>query len=225
MNSESLQRGRNRVSCFGVAALTTVCVLSICAMTATAQSGRRAPKSAPISTPTPEATPSTKPAEKEKRSLIIGIDSTDTFSRVPLYFYDSVLQGCAHRLRAESSVKLDVQQNMNRGEAVKRAKAETETDVVLLQLRTDNIRSSDSSADLSQVFIEYFVFAPATAKQIASGNVYQQNFRTKGIPVPVPSGQSNAVYAEQRLKQAAEEAADRILSALHIASPDIPRQP
>ncbi len=190
-----------------------------------AQSGRRAPKSAPIPTPTPEATPSTKPAEKEKRSLIIGIDSTDTFSRLPLYFYDGVLESCARRLREGSSVKLDVQRNMNRGDAVKRAKAETETDVVLLQLRTDNIRSSSGNADLSQVYIEYVVFAPATAKLITSGNVYQRNFRTKGVIVPAPSGQTNAVYAEQRLRQAAEEAADRILSSLHIGSPDIPRQP
>ena len=190
-----------------------------------AQSGRRAPKSAPLPSPAPEATPSPKPIEKEKRSLIIGIDESDTFSRLPLYFYDSVLQSCARRLREGSSVKLDVRRNMNRGEAVKRAKAETETAVVLLQLRTDNIGSGSGYPDLSQVFIEYFVFAPTTGKLITSGNVYQQNFRTKGIPVPVPSGQTSPIYAEQRLKQAAEEAADRILSALHIAAPDIPPTP
>ena len=196
----------------------TLLVLA-CVLTVPAQSGRRAPKSVPLPTPTPESTSSAKqPSEKEKRSLVIGIDSNDTFGRIPQYFYDSVLQSCAQRLREAASIKLEVQRNLNRGEAVKRAKSEQETEVVLLQLRSDSMGSSGGNIDLSQMFIEYFVFAPTTAKLITSGNVYQA-YRTKGVVVTPPTSGQNPAYIELRLKQAAHDAAERILSALHISKP------
>jgi hypothetical protein len=223
MKSEDFQSGRRglKIFCFGVAALTIVCALSICAVTVVAQSGRRAPKSAPVPAATPQSTPSpTKPSEKEKpaRTLIIGVDANDTF-RIPSYFYDTVLQSCAQRLHEAASVKVDVLRNMNRGEAVKRAKAEQEMDVVLLQLRADSVRPSGGNVDLSQVYIEYYVFAPTTGKVITSGNVYQQAYRTKGVIMAPPTSGQSPVYAELRLKQAAKDAAERILSALHISRP------
>ena len=207
-------------------AVATALVLLACLITVVAQSGRRAPKSVPTPAATPESISSEKkPSEKEqpRLPLTVGIDSHDAFAFLPQYFYDSVLESCAERLSEARSIKIDVQRNMNRGEAVKRAKAEREANVVLLQLRTDSMGSSSANGDYSQVYIEYWVFAPTTAKVITSGNVYQQAYRTKGVIVPVPSGQTNTAYTELRLKQAAQEAADRILSALHLARPELPR--
>ena len=79
------------------------------------------------------------------------------------------MRGCADRLRSHSSAHVTVAQgNMSRGEAIKKAKAETTTYVVLLRLVLDQMyaRSYD---DLE---LDYVVFAPQTAKVITSGRTY-----------------------------------------------------
>ena len=63
---------------------------------------------------------------------------------------------------------------MNRGEAVKRAKEAKVGFVVLLELRSDRMSGGSGNSDLSQLYIEYAVFAAGTAKQLTSGNVFQQ---------------------------------------------------
>ncbi len=217
MSNESFQSVRPR----RLALVTVVGLLVICALTVMAQSGRRAPKTTSIPAPTPESSPTPtakKAPEKPALPLIVGIDAQGSFSNIPLYFYDTVLQSCADRLR-ESSLKVEVgSRDFNRGDAVKRAKAEKEGYVVLLQLRADSIGSSNSNTDLSQVYIDYFVFAPTTAKQVTSGHAYQQAYRNRGV-VLGPGTSGNIAYAEYRLKQAARDAAERILSGLHLAPP------
>jgi len=218
MRNTSFQSGHGP----SLALVTVLGLLLICALTVLAQSGRRAPKSTPVPAPTPESSPpppAKQSPEKPGLPLIIGIDARDSFSSIPAYFYDTVLQSCAGRLRDEPSVLVEVgSRDVNRGDAVKRAKAEKEGYVVLLQLRVDSIGSSSGSTDLSQVYIEYFVFAPMTAKQVISGSAYQQAYRTKGVIVgPTTSG--GVAYTEYRLKQAARDAAERILHGLHISPP------
>lgn len=191
-----------------------------------AQSGRRAPKSSsdPVPTPTPEATPVEKKPAAETRaplSFIVGIDRDAGFAIIPMYFYDSVLRAFADRLD-DSSVKVTVaNREMNRGEAVKRAKAEKESHLVWMQLRFDT--ASMSGADLREVYIDYWVFAPTTAKTVTNGRSYQQMYRGGGVIVmPRPGGRASVPYTEQMLKQAARDAAERILSAMHLPSRRIP---
>jgi hypothetical protein len=223
MNNESL---RTRHS-LPLATIILILLFAICSITALAQSGRRAPKSpsVPAATPEPSPTPTAKKSlDKPALPLIVGIDRQGLFANIPLYFYDTVLQSCADRLRDEPSVSVQTgSRDVSRGEAVKRAKAEKEGYVVLLDLRVDAYGGS-SNADLSQIYIEYFIFAPQTAKQVSSGRVYQQAYRNRGgIPFPT-SGRGNASLAEYRLKQAARDAAERILGAVHVSpSPGIPR--
>jgi hypothetical protein len=218
MRNESLQSGRSRT----LALVIVLALLLICALIVVAQSGRRAPKSAPIPAPTPESSPTPtakKSPERPALPLIVGIDARDSFANIPLYFYDTVLQSCAERLRHEPSVAVEVgSRDVNRGDAVKRAKAEKEGYVVLLQLRVDSIGSSSGNADLSRVYIEYFVFAPMTAKQVISGSAYQQAYRTGGV-ILGPTSSGGVAYTEYRLKQAARDAAERILHGLHISPP------
>jgi hypothetical protein len=185
------------------------------------QSGRRASKSktTPIPTPEPAATPAIS-AEKPKPQVtfIVGMDRFGDFGGISLYTYSMVLRHCVERLEDSSSVKATVAANeMSRGDAVKRAKAENEANVVYLQLRPDTV-SGDTrgTSSLSNIYLQYTVFAPTTAKIIASGRTYPQMYRNRGVIVrPNTSGGTT----DYELNQAAREAAERILKAVHIPVP------
>ncbi|MDQ2937753.1 MAG: hypothetical protein M3R67_09610 [Acidobacteriota bacterium] len=198
-----------------------------CMSTISAQSGRQVRKStpAPVATPTPEPTPVAKAPEKEKAAItfIVGIYRYNTFSNIPFYYYDSVSRSCAERLNDASGVKADVAHGeMSRGEAINRAKSEKETYVVWLQLSSQSLSSDPGTvSSVQDISVEYSVYAPTTAKRVASGHTYQ-GARKKGVVVG-PSGRGSTVYGEYLLKQAAREAAERILDAMKIGSrPTIP---
>jgi len=193
-----------------------------------AQSGRRAPKasSGPAPTPTPQAAPVDKKPQAETRaalSFIVGIDRVANFTSIPNYVNDSVLRACAERLDDSPSVKVSVaNRDMNRGEAVKRAKAETESHIVWMQLRFESGQSVGNE-DLSEIYIDYWVFAPTTAKMVTNGRSYQQAYRGGGVIVmPRRGGRASLPYTEQLLKQAAREAAERILSAMDLPGRTVP---
>jgi hypothetical protein len=187
-----------------------------------AQSGRRQPRStpaAPIPTPTPEPTPTPKRENDEPGiSFLVGMDRRDAFASYPFTFYDAVLRGCSDRLRASSSAKVSVIGELSRGEALKKAKEESTAYIVLLQL-TQQSMGSASSNNYDQLEIEYVVFAPVTAKIAASGRSYPNSNR-KGPLIIGPSGRgtNNAIYAEQLLRYAGEDAADRILKSMHLTT-------
>ena len=194
-------------------------IVAACAISALAQSGRRQPKAppaAPVPTPTPEPTPAPK-KEKDATELgfIIASDTSSVFEVLPLSYYDATMRGCADRLRSGSSAVVTVsQENMNRGEAIKKAKAETtNTYVVLVKLVLDQMyaRSYDD------VEVDFTVFAPKTAKVVAFGRAYQ-NINRKGPIVvgPTSRGSSGALYREQLLKLAGEDAGSKILKALSL---------
>ncbi|HZE71615.1 MAG TPA: hypothetical protein VE135_19080 [Pyrinomonadaceae bacterium] len=186
-------------------------------LTIQAQSGRRVQKSAPTPTPepSPEAKPSPKraPADTPQIGLILGI-ADDSFSHVPLYYYDSVLQSCADRLNEAPSIGLDVSgKRMSRSDAIRTAKSQKEGYVAALELRNDQMIGSNQNP-YDGLVIEYTLFAPGTAKVVASGRAYQRLSKTRGV-IPTP-GRTSTVYTEQMLKQAARDAADRIMNALHV---------
>jgi hypothetical protein len=196
-------------------------VLAVCAIAVQAQSGRRKitpPPAAPVPTPTPEPTPEPKPAEKESElGFIIGSDSFGTYETLPLTYYEAVMVGCADRLRSSSSAHVTIaRENMNRGEAIKKAKGETKTYVVLIKLVLDRMYAK-SYNDLE---VEYVVFTPQTAKVVTSGRTYL-NVNRKGPVVVGPTRRetTSALYREQLLRQAGEDAGERILKALNLNVP------
>jgi len=213
-----------RIQAASLAAIAVFALVAFCAGTLTAQSGRRVPKSKSAPPPEPQSVPAeTKPAEKPRPALsfIIGIYRDSGFGNIPLYFSDSVLRACADRLDDYPSVEVDVaHRDVNRGEAVKRAKAEKEAYVVWMQLRADSMNANRGS-NLSEVFIEYVVFTPTTAKVATSGRTYQQAFRSGGV-IGLP--RTSDATSEYSLKQAAREAAERILAAMknHIPGDRVP---
>lgn len=203
--------------------LTIAAVLALSVLTAQAQSGRRQVKpepAAPVPTPTPEPTPTPKSAEKKSELMFfIGADRSDAFASFPYSYYDAVVRGCADRLRSGSSAGIDISdQNLNRGEAIKKAKADTKTYVVLLTVKYDTMAQS-----YDDMIIEFVVFTPGTAKVAVSGNSYMNSNRAGPISVP-RGGSTSALYREQLLKRAGEDAGDRILKSLHLDFP-IPTKP
>ena len=196
-----------------------VLLLALCAVSVQAQSGRHQTKpapAAPIPTPTPEPTPAPKnETKKDELLFVIGVDrnSNSAFSTLPFSYYDAVVQGCASRLRAGSSADVDVSDHdITRGEAIKRAKAETKSYVVWLNLTFDAMaRSADD------LVLEYIVYAPETAKVLTNGRSYLNGQRAGPITVdPNRRGTTSGMYREELLKRAGEDAGDRILKALHL---------
>lgn len=203
---------------------TAATLLLIGAIAVSAQSGRRLPNTKPVTAP-PAAEPTPAPAkaaEKEKSllPLVVGIDHASGFENIPLYYYGTALRGCAERLDDSPSVKVEVaHREMNRAEAVARAKAEKEGYVVWLQLRTDSMSADRNVHNLEEIHLEYVLFAPATAKVVTSGRTYQRAYGKGPVVVgPTGSGRNNALYGEYFVKQAARDAAARVLSALHLSS-------
>jgi hypothetical protein len=197
--------------------ITAAVALALISMTAAAQSGRRLPKSAPTPEPSLQPAPAAKPAEKPKPALklIVGAEQRDFISGLPSYLIGSVVKACADRLDAAPSVEVTVSyRDLNRGEAIKTAKAEKEAYVVWLQLGTDRL-NYDRQIDINDLYLQYVVYAPVTAKIAANGRTYPQGYGRGGVIVnPGRLPGNNLPYIEQALKQAARVAAERILDAL-----------
>ena len=197
-------------------------LVAFCAVVSQAQSGRRQPKAppaAPIPTPTPEPTPEPKAPEKEPEiGFIIGSDRFgNTTENYPISYYDAAMVGCADRLRTGSSADVSVSQtNMSRGEAIKKAKGETKTYVVFIRLVLDQM----TARSLDDLEIEFVVFSPQTAKVVINGRSYL-NVNRKGplIVGPTSRGQTGALYREELIRRAGEDAGERILKALHLTVP------
>lgn len=205
--------------------LATMLVIALCVWSVQAQSGRRHTKPAPtaeVPMPTPEPTPAPKKVEKVSELLFyIGADRHDSYVMLSYAYYDWVVRGCADRLRAGSSAGVDItDKSFSRGEAIKKAKAETKSYVVLLNLKFDNMARTDT-----ELILEYIVFAPNTAKIVTQGHSYLNANRAGPIIAgPTSRGPNSELYREQLLRRAGEDAGNRILKALHLDI-DIPRQP
>lgn len=183
------------------------------------QSGRRAkPKTAPVPTPEPVATPATAtPAEKPKAQItfIVGMDRFGD-GAISLYTYRSVLRYCVDRLNDGASIKaVTAKQEMSRSDAIKLAKADRESNVVYLQLRPDTLTDTRGTSTVTTFYLQYTVFAPTTAKIVASGQTYPQAYRARGVIVR-PNSSGNSDY---ELNQAAREAAERILKVVNVPAP------
>jgi hypothetical protein len=194
----------------------------LCVSTANAQSGRRGSKPTPAPTATPEPVPATPSNEKEEKTtvtFIIGVNKYLGFSSIPLPYYDTVVRGCAERLDDLKGVKIEiVREDMSRADAVRKAQAQKDAFTVWLQIKAENVNGDPGNVtDLSQLYLEYTVFAPTTAKSVTWGHTYQQGYR-KGDVVVGPPGKSigNVAYSEYLMKQAASEAGERILNALKM---------
>lgn len=192
-------------------------IIVMAAMAVQAQSGRRQVKpspSVPVPTPTPEPTPTPQKEEEKEPELIflVAIETRSSFNSIPWAFHDAAMQGCAQKLRNASSAVVDVaQRDMSRGEAIKKAKAETKTYVVLLALTFDSMATSYDDMQL-----DFIVLAPTTAKVVTTGRSYINTNRQGPVVVGPSNRGAGMLYREQWLRQAGEEAASRILKRMNL---------
>jgi hypothetical protein len=197
--------------------IAVLCLLLI-AVSAQAQSGRRQvkpPPAAPVPTPTPEATPVAKKETEPEMVLLVASDRNSGALAIPFTYYSAAQRGCADRLKARSSAGIDVdvaERDMSRGEAIKKAKSEKRTYVILLTLAFDSM--SNRYDDLQ---LDFLLLEPTTAKVIITGRSYMNSNRKGGLIVS-PTGRVPALYREQLLREAGEDAADRILKKLKLAT-------
>jgi len=199
-------------------------LVATCALAIVAQSGRRVRKpETAIPVPTPEATPAPAPTPKPEPTFtfMVGMEKFGDFSRISLDAYSGVLRSCADRLDDSSLVKAETtSREMSRADAIRQAKSEQHAYVVWLQLRANNFSGQTSVYDdPNNVYVQYAVFAPSTAKQVTSGNIYPDAYRNKRVRVPTSTTQG-----DYYLNQAARGAAERILDHFHLRLPSqIPR--
>src|SRR5947209_15565416 len=137
-----------------------VAVLLLFCVPTLGQSGRRATKPPPVSNPTPEPAPTPTKREKIKPELmlIVGMDTNSSFVANTSYYSATVLRSCVDRLDDVRTVEVDVAQNeMGRGEAIRRAKSETEAYVVLLQLLPDTTGANNGTVNNNtEFYLEYW---------------------------------------------------------------------
>jgi hypothetical protein len=198
-------------------------VLALCVWSAQAQSGRKHAKpapAAPVPTPTPEPTPTPKKADKDSELLFyVGADRNDVYANLPFTYYDAAVRGCVDRLRATSASVDVTDKSMSRGEAIKKAKSDIGSYVVLLTLKLDSMARS-----YDDLVVEFVVFAPGTAKVVITGNSYTNGARTGPVVVGPGRTPTSGLYREKLIEMAGEDAGNRILKALHL-DVSIPKGP
>lgn len=164
-----------------------------------------------------------KPEPAPKVQLLVGIDGHQVFTNVPFHVYDTVLENCIRRLdEAEIAFTTSAGNNMNRADARKAAKQETTRWVVSLEVRSiyaDAGKQVRNGQD--ELYVEYTVIEPGTGNIKHSGRTRQvidQNGRG-GVTSPNRNG---PIYSDYSIRQAAREAADRILAEFDIKVRETP---
>ncbi len=202
-----------------------------------AQSGRHIRKrdksaTSPAAAPT-EPQQTTKPSPSSpappRLSILVGSYKYDPSMNHPLSFHDIILEGCLERFRQSSALTVALGGEMNRKEAIERAKSEKETYVMWLELGVESDLGGTADASIGHVnprrlFVNYVVFTPGTAKVKTQGRVFQDTYRAGmgniGIGVPTPTRRITRTMPIQcSLRQAGFDTADRVMSNFYIPLP------
>lgn len=222
-------------------ALAFLVVLALVVMAwpeaATAQSGRR--KAAPVS-PVPTPTPAPRADEGESESVprgaevkrpgvvasFIVIENDNPTAFIDRMAREEVLEAFMRRLGQSSAVEVTPGGKGTRKEARDRAKSESEAHVVLFHLEeegADRGMQSIGRADSRTLVIRLYVFEPKTGNLKFTDVVYQRPHRESvsigGVRVPVPGRRAERYPSELQLRQAAHDAADRLMSRFHVILP------
>ncbi len=215
----TLNDHRRGFSYFCLAELVVTITL-VCTSTTNAQSGRRSSNGQPTapSVSGPKTVEKT-PAKAPKLQLLVGVENRNPFVNVPYYLSDTVLDNCVRRLNEAAEINATASgRGMTRADAGSRAKAEKEAYVVWLQIESDITDSSKQSKNgPDELYVRYTIFEPVTARIRQWGRTHQQIYKVGRGGVSTPTASKNSpLYSEYALKQAAKEAAERILEAFEI---------
>lgn len=197
--------------------LVAGCLLAL-TITVDAQSGRRSSNgqtTAP-SVSGPKTVDKT-PVKAPKIQLLVSVEDRNPLVSVPYYLSDTVLDNCVRRLNDATEITATTAgRGMTRAEAISKAKAQKEAFVIFLQIETDVTPSAKQAKNgPDELYVRYTIFEPATARTRQWGRTHQQIYKTGQGGVST-SSKNSPVYSEYALKQAAKEAAERVLEAFEI---------
>lgn len=188
-------------------------LLLLLATQTVAQSGRRAPKPTqpPVNTPRTESetTPKTTARDlKQKISVIAG----KQVSSKHLLSEDAIFASFLKRLNELRNVTATSIDEVKRNAAVKRAKQERESIVVLLEFDVDEFQNGTIFLDSPDLDIKILVFEPKTGRKKFEGSVY---YKAVGGPMLKrdnwPSGQPIRITTEGVGIEAAEQVHDWLI--------------
>lgn len=196
-------------------------ILLLCVTMAEGQSGRRGTGGSTTTATTPSVSGpkpiENKPDATPKVQLLVGIDGQTAFTTIPFYIYDTVLENCIRRLGdAEIVMPTSAGNHMNKAEARKAAKQETTRWVVSLEIRSvyaDAGKQVRNGQD--ELYVDYTVIEPVTGNVKRSGQTNHHIYQD-GRGGVTSSRRNAAIYSDYSIKQAAREAADRILAGFDI---------
>jgi hypothetical protein len=177
---------------------------------AEAQSGRRTTRTTePATNPVPSSTPTPEPVKvpqlgglENKVQLLIGRQRT----KRKLQSEDAIFATFVERLSQYINVSSQSIGDLQRAQAVVRAKNETDAFVVVLSFDIDAVQNGTIILNSPDLEVEYRVLAPRTGKELTKGKVYFQSIggarmRRSGWP---PSGTPIKITAEATGIEAAE---------------------
>lgn len=202
------QRNRRKRGFFAASSL-----LLLLATQTFAQSGRRAPKPNPTPVPTPqtdaEVTPKSSARELKRRvSLLVGAEPSSKH----LLSEDAIFAHFLSQLQAFKNVTTTSLGEIKRDRAVKRAKTETESIVVLLQFDVDEFQSGTVILNSPDLDVKVLVYEPKTGQKKFEGKVY---YKAVGGPMLKkdnwPTGTPIRITTEAVGIEAAEQIRDWLI--------------
>jgi hypothetical protein len=202
------QRNRHKKGYFAASSL-----LLLLATQTIAQSGRRAPKPNPTPIPTPqtdaEKTPNSTGRElKQRVSLLVGMEPSSKH----LQSEDAIFAAFREHLGDSKKITSASIGEIKRERAVKRAKSETDSIVVLLQFDVDEFQHGTLILNSPDLDIRVLVFEPRTGQKKFEGKVY---YKALGGPMLKkdnwPNGTPIRITKEAVGIEAAEQVRDWLL--------------
>jgi hypothetical protein len=202
------QRNRHRKGLLAASSL-----LLLLATQTIAQSGRRAPKPAPPPAPTPQ-TDSDITAKNSARELKEPV--TLLVAREPsskhLLSEDTIFATFVQKLSEFKKVTATSLGDLKRDRAVKRAKSETSSVVVLVQFDVDEFQSGTVILNSPDLDVKILVFEPQTGRKKFEGKVY---YKAVGGPMLKkdnwPTGTPIRITTEAVAIEAAEQVRDWLI--------------
>jgi hypothetical protein len=202
------QRKHHRKGIFAASGL-----LLLLSTPALAQSGRRAPKPAetPVSLPKsdPEASKNNNARElKQRVSLLVGREPSSKH----LLSEDAIFADFLKQLGEFKNVSYNSIGDIKRDRAVKRAKSETDSVVVLLQFDVDEFQNGTLILNSPDLEVHVYIFEAKTGQKKFEGKVY---YKAVGGPMLKkdnwPTGTPIRITTEAVGIEAAEQVRDWLL--------------
>jgi hypothetical protein len=200
------QRNRHKKGIFAASSL-----LLLLATQTIAQSGRRTPKPTqpPVTTPQAdsEAVPRNAARElKEKVSLVVGRQPSSKH----LLSEEAIFKEFLSQLSEFRNVTTTSIGDVKRDAAVKRAKSETDSIVVLMQFDVDEFQSGTLILNSPDLEVHVYIFEPKTGQKKFEGKVY---YKAVGGPMLKrdnnwPTGTPIRITKEAVAIEAAEQVRD-----------------